>query len=97
MTSSSYLRDAVKRRDHGVCAGCGLDTKSYNGRDWLIQHGYSPDRWQNHLWEADHIIAVVDGGADLGLHNIQTLCVPCHTKKTAELAKRRAQERREAA
>lgn len=33
-------------------------------------------------WQADHIIAVVNGGGGCGLDGYQTLCVPCHKKKT---------------
>lgn len=47
-------------------------------------------------WHADHIVEVVRGGGECGLENIQTLCVPCHRKKTAQLAAERARERQEA-
>lgn len=30
------------------------------------------------LWDADHIIPVVSGGAGCGLEGMRTLCVPCH-------------------
>lgn len=33
-------------------------------------------------WEADHIVAVVNGGGKCGLDGFQTLCVSCHKKKT---------------
>jgi hypothetical protein len=33
-------------------------------------------------WQADHIIAVVNGGGGCGLENYQTLCTACHKKKT---------------
>ncbi|MBS1793640.1 MAG: HNH endonuclease [Acidobacteria bacterium] len=33
------------------------------------------------LWEADHILEVVNGGKH-ALDNLQTLCVPCHKEKT---------------
>ena len=39
-------------------------------------------------WEADHILAVVEGG-DSNLENIRTLCIPCHREVTRELRKRR--------
>ncbi len=42
------------------------------------------------LWDADHIIAVSEGGGCCGLDNFQTLCVPCHKKESAILAKKRA-------
>jgi 5-methylcytosine-specific restriction protein A len=44
-------------------------------------------------WDADHIHPVVEGGGLCGLENYRTLCVPCHKKETAELAKRRAKNR----
>jgi 5-methylcytosine-specific restriction endonuclease McrA len=30
------------------------------------------------FWQADHILAVAEGGGDCGLENLRTLCVPCH-------------------
>lgn len=47
-----------------------------------------------HFWEADHIVELSDGGSG-GLDNLQTLCVPCHKRKTAANAGRRALERRD--
>lgn len=45
-------------------------------------------------WEADHIVPVIEGGGGCGLDNYRTLCVPCHKKETADLARRRAEQRR---
>lgn len=45
------------------------------------------------LWEADHIVEVINGG-DSNLENMQTLCVPCHKAKTKQLAASRATARR---
>lgn len=33
-------------------------------------------------WEADHIIEVRHGGGGCDMSNFQTLCKPCHKKKT---------------
>jgi 5-methylcytosine-specific restriction endonuclease McrA len=49
------------------------------------------------LWQADHMLAVIDGGGLCGLENMRTLCVACHTDETTRLASRRAAERRDAA
>jgi 5-methylcytosine-specific restriction enzyme A len=53
--------------------------------------GYPPHRLS--LWDADHIVAVVEGGGECGLDNIQALCIPCHHRKTAELARKRKFDR----
>lgn len=53
------------------------------------------DVWGRQLWETDHIIARVEGGSDRQ-ENLRTLCVPCHKRVTAELAAKRAAERRDA-
>lgn len=45
---------------------------------------------QLHLWEADHIIPVSEGGGECGLDNLRTLCVPCHKTATAQLRGRLA-------
>jgi len=46
------------------------------------------------LWQADHIVPVVEGGGACGLANLQTLCNSCHAAETAMLAGRRALARR---
>lgn len=45
------------------------------------------------LWDADHIVALDEGGSFL-LDNLQTLCHPCHKKKTAEQVGRKGKLRR---
>lgn len=45
------------------------------------------------LWDADHIVPVVEGGGECDLDNLRTLCVWCHKQVTADLAARRARER----
>ena len=39
-------------------------------------------------WEADHILAVVEGG-DSNLENVRTLCIACHKRVTRGLRERR--------
>lgn len=62
-----------------------LEERGYN-RTAVAQNG--------HLWEADHVVAVVEGGGACGMENLQTLCNPCHRIATAELAARRARKPR---
>jgi 5-methylcytosine-specific restriction endonuclease McrA len=131
-----YLRNQVFKRDHGVCAACGIDTvdleSKYDGRRLARENpcpGYQSDRFQAYrkwsrdheqhqrelmarwkreyasngwpksptfdaLWQADHILEVVNGGGKCGLENIQTLCIPCHKAKTKRLVAERARLRR---
>jgi 5-methylcytosine-specific restriction endonuclease McrA len=43
----------------------------------------------------DHTVPVIEGGGEAGLDNLRTLCQPCHKSVTADLAKRRAEQRRQ--
>jgi hypothetical protein len=40
------------------------------------------------LWDADHIVPVVEGGGECDLSNIRTLCLRCHQQVTLELRRR---------
>jgi HNH endonuclease. len=80
------MRHEVWKRDRGVCALCGLDTKS-------IQVD-RPRYWgARHKWEADHIVPVSEGGGLCGLEGYRTLCRGtgtnnCHGKVSGALRKR---------
>jgi 5-methylcytosine-specific restriction protein A len=102
-----HARVRVKERDHGICAGCGLDTVTRRlRRSRPITPGPDDPRYagpycravwsERHAWELDHIVALADGGTH-ELANMQTLCRPCHRDKTAREAGQRAQRRRGAA
>lgn len=60
-------------------------------KDELRAKGF---RVETSLWEADHILEVVNGGGECGIENYQTLCQPCHKAKTKRLAQQRAEVRR---
>lgn len=94
-TSPAAVRAAVYKRDHGVCAECGVDTvqpirasREASGRLWHDYYGLSAP------WDADHIIPVWKGGGLAGLDQYQTLCRTCHATKTAREAAERAGLRR---
>lgn len=99
---SPSLRRRVFERDQGICTACGFDTTTLERQfaaiadavlryDWLKAHGFP--RHRTTFWDVDHIIASIEGGDLNDLDNLQTLCIPCHRAATAELAKRRAEQR----
>jgi 5-methylcytosine-specific restriction endonuclease McrA len=98
-TDPSFLREQTFERDKGVCAVCGTDTvATYNeirrkrgvARLRLLQSWGLRTLNRRTLWDADHIVPVVEGGGACDLSNIRTLCLRCHRQATAELRERRA-------
>ncbi|HXA64473.1 MAG TPA: HNH endonuclease signature motif containing protein [Bryobacteraceae bacterium] len=99
-TDPGYIREKVLERDQGVCAQCGVDclaawrhlkrlrgASSLKARlDWGLRLG-SPGR--KSLWDADHIVPVIEGGGECDLQNIHTLCLKCHRVVTAQLRAKR--------
>ncbi|MBW2274640.1 MAG: HNH endonuclease [Deltaproteobacteria bacterium] len=59
----------------------------------LRRLGFKP---RKSLWELDHIVPLIDGGSH-DLENLQTLCTPCHVKKTSEEARLRSARAKELA
>jgi len=55
-----------------------------------LEAGITPRR---SLWDADHIIPVVEGGGECDLENIRTLCLRCHRVATAQLHERIRREK----
>jgi 5-methylcytosine-specific restriction protein A len=93
-----YVREKVLERDRGICAVCRVDCLHAerqlrrlrgSGRlkallDWGLRPGA-----RKSLWDADHIVPVVEGGGECDLANIRTLCLKCHRAATAALRERR--------
>ncbi len=51
---------------------------------WLASLGFArADVFHGSLWQADHIVPVERGGGLCGLDGMQTLCSPCHRRKSA--------------
>lgn len=104
--SSSYVRYCLFNRDKGVCAICGTNTflLKQEGKRMLKEgnkEGYfafakslgMPARRKS-WWDADHIVAVAEGGGECGLENYRTLCVPCHKQVTKDLQRRLSNQRK---
>ncbi|SPF52835.1 HNH endonuclease [Candidatus Sulfopaludibacter sp. SbA4] len=93
-TDPGYLREQVFARDRGVCAGCGVDTealrKNKRKLDYAARRQFEKD-WglRRHLWDADHIVPVVEGGGECDISNMRTLCLKCHRAATAALRQRK--------
>jgi 5-methylcytosine-specific restriction enzyme A len=92
-----YLREQILMRDGGICGHCGLDTiqelknlKRARGakRVALMRHWGLKTRVRKSLWDADHILPVVEGGGECDLANIRTLCLRCHRAVTILLRER---------
>src|SRR6185369_6423015 len=85
-----YIRRQVEKRDRGVCASCGCDTKKVERILWHsdgLPEGrkmlFGTDRGGRGFWEADHIKQVAEGGTN-ELANLRTLCVGCHAAETRQ-------------
>jgi 5-methylcytosine-specific restriction endonuclease McrA len=97
-----YLRDQVLKRDRGICKSCRVNTLVAAGilkrsrgqtRQRLLNYWDLPTYTGRSLWEADHIVPVVEGGGECDLSNLRTLCLRCHRMATLGLRLRRAEAR----
>jgi hypothetical protein len=58
--------------------------------DYAARRQFEKD-WgsRRNLWDADHIVPVVEGGGECDLSNMRTLSLKCQRDVTAELRRRR--------
>jgi 5-methylcytosine-specific restriction enzyme A len=96
-TQPAYLREQVFKRDRGICASCEVDTLAEArrirrargaNRALLFVHWGLHLKLRKSLWDADHIVPVVEGGGECDLDNIRTLCLRCHRQATTQLRRR---------
>lgn len=90
-SDTSHLRERVFERDKGICALCGANciaeyahirrlrgaARLRAAADWGLKGRKS-------LWDADHIVPVMEGGGECDLSNMRTLCLKCHRRRHAE-------------
>ena len=92
-TDPGYLRARVFDRDKGICVCCGTDTEVLRREkrklDYAARRRFERE-WgrRKTLWDADHIVPVVEGGGECDLSNMRTLCLKCHREATARLRAR---------
>lgn len=97
----------LRRVRYGAIAVLSINTVEYRERQAVVVFlvnlwnqpkrpyvVYGPHDTLPHLWEADHIVPVVEGGGGCDLDNYRTLCIPCHRRHTLALAAKRAEARR---
>ena len=99
-SNPTHLRDRVFDRDKGICSVCSVDckaallhlkkTRGTAKLKLLAEWGVSVNR--KTLWDADHIVPVIEGGGECDLSNMRTLCVRCHRAATAALRARMKQK-----
>ncbi len=101
-SNPGYLREKVQERDKGVCALCRVDCiTEWNrlrklrgaGRHKALAEWNLANRFRRSLWDADHIVPVVEGGGECDLSNLRTLCLKCHRAVTGALRARRKDAR----
>ena len=93
-----WNRRAGQPVDRDVTAGINAELETVKQARLLVWHLWTGvSRMRGHLWEADHITPVIEGGGGCGLDGYRTLCIACHKAETAKLADRRARARRTAA
>jgi 5-methylcytosine-specific restriction protein A len=87
-SSPWYVRQQVKKRDRGICQMCGANVLKAH-REWARAKPAAADRRERRRWrearprwEADHIVAVADGGGECALENYRLLCRACHLAVT---------------
>jgi 5-methylcytosine-specific restriction endonuclease McrA len=90
-----HLRQRVFERDRGICALCGIDCvaqmrhiKRLRGVAGSRAQAEWACRGRKTLWDADHIVPVIEGGGECDLSNMRTLCLKCHRSWTAQLRER---------
>ena len=97
-TQPAYLREQVLKRDRGICSSCGVDTISAarklryargTSRIALLEYWGLRRRSRKSLWDADHIVPVIEGGGECDLENIRTMCLRCHRQATIQLRLRK--------
>jgi 5-methylcytosine-specific restriction protein A len=95
LDTQALLRRLRRCPKLGTRAGISAQARDLvRGFEAAVRFHRSGVRIRRSLWEADHIVPVVEGGGGCGVENLRTLCLPCHRAVTAKLTARRARARR---
>lgn len=97
---------AYQRIHHdAMIGGPGISKHDRNERYQLTKHwptttdlcraiGKRASRWPCALWDANHILALAEGGSLCDQDNLECLCLLCHWEHTRALAGRLAKSKR---
>jgi 5-methylcytosine-specific restriction endonuclease McrA len=107
--SGSEIRRQIFELERGVCQLCGKDMHTFwleykaleapermqklMGTRFAVTQRILNSPVEGDFWQADHIVAVAEGGGDADLSNLRTLCTPCHKSETERLHKRLVQRK----
>jgi 5-methylcytosine-specific restriction protein A len=93
-TTETYCVEHQRVRDNGIRLRAtrqerGYDSRWQKFRQWfLAKHPLCVDCLRGgrcvEATEVDHIVALRRGGDKYALENLQPLCKPCHSRKTAQ-------------
>src|SRR5579862_5184094 len=100
-SDAGYLREQVFKRDQGICASCKCDTRAAyfelkrsrgTHRLRLLTDWGLTRTNRKSLWDADHVIPVIDGGGECDLENLCILYWNGHRRETLALRRIRAKK-----
>eukprot|EP00956_Cyclotella_meneghiniana_P011054 scaffold15468_cov87-Cyclotella_meneghiniana.AAC.5 len=99
MANLNVRNNCASKRDFDIingkaCAWCGellqLKPESNNilPKTSTALKRLLHDPKEHDFWQADHIVAVAEGGGGCGVDNLRTLCTTCHLTETEKLHSR---------
>jgi|GEM_PF-2300364 len=102
----SVVSKHVYELDKGLCRLCGCHPESIrasvreavaNGDRAALERAKAEGwpRITRKWYEIDHFVSVVEGGAMHGRRNLRVLCYRCHTVRSREQTRARAEKRRQ--
>jgi 5-methylcytosine-specific restriction enzyme A len=81
----NYAREMVYRRDHGICAFCGIDARHVEAlTERAKELGRTLPRGRRTGFDVHHVVPVSEGGEGCSLAGLKTVCIFCHQDITRD-------------